>query len=114
METYPTSPVIQYVFTEKIDFKTLVSAFENGYEQRRRKWAHGKRSFSLKYNVLTYNETDTLYDFYIARNGTYDAFSFVNPNDNQTYTVRFTDDQMSFDHFSQAICSTGLNMVEVF
>ncbi len=114
METYPTSPTIQFVFTQKMGFKTLISNFENGYEQRRKKWAHGKHSFSVKYDTLTLAEVDTLYDFYVARNGSHEAFYFANPVDTVTYTVRFADDEMSLDVFTLNLSRTGLNLIEVF
>lgn len=114
METYPSGPPASYVFTGAIQFKTLISAFENGVEQRRKKWGQGKPSFSLIYDVLTSSEMDILYDFYVARSGSYEAFYFVNPVDSQTYTVRFVDDELSYDMFSVALYKTGLKLVGVF
>ncbi len=113
METFPASPPPSYVFTEKIGFKTLVSDFANGAEQRRNKWGQGKRSFTLTYDVLTAAETNTLYNFYVARKGPFEAFSFVNPMDSQTYTVRFVDDEMSYDEFDIQLRRTGVKLIQV-
>jgi hypothetical protein len=79
-ENYPSSPVPQYSFTEEIGFKTLISQFENGTEQRRNKWSRGKRQFTLVYNVLEIAEIEILWDFYVARKGSFESFYFTDLN----------------------------------
>jgi hypothetical protein len=79
MADYPTSPIPQLSFTKEIGFKTLISQFENGAEQRRRKLSQGKRLFTLVYNALTVAEAAILWNFYMARKGSYESFNFIDP-----------------------------------
>ena len=66
---------------ESIHFRTLVTPFESGKEQRRAKWSTPRRSFSLTYNGRRYDRMQELWTFYKNRQGAYDTFYFENPND---------------------------------
>ena len=56
-------------------FKTLVSNFDDvGEEKRKNKWLYPKREVTLKYDSLSKSEAETLWRFYQARSGSYDAF----------------------------------------
>jgi len=110
--TFPADPKPFYVFSEGIKFKTLISELEGAQEQRRKKWATGRRTFRLEFKVLTTAEIATLFTFYIARAGSFEAFDFVNPNDSVTYQVRFLQDEMTKERFSAALFATGLEMIE--
>ena len=62
---------------EEMQFKTLFSNFDElGTERRKRKWLYPKRLITLQYNNITKAEGRTLFAFYIARSGAYDAFTF--------------------------------------
>jgi len=58
----------------EVQFRTAISTFEQGAEQRRKLWNVPKRSYKLPFAAL--NETDfwALRDFYIARSGPTDLF----------------------------------------
>jgi len=74
--TYSTVPYGTTVI-EEMQFKTLFSNFDNlGTERRKRKWLYPKRLITLQYSNITKAEGRTLFDFYIARSGAYDAFTF--------------------------------------
>ncbi len=68
-------------------FTTLISAFEDGAEQRRRKVQNERNAFELNYGVLTKEQYKSMQDFYIARSGAFDNFLFEHladsPNVNQ-------------------------------
>lgn len=70
----PTSPLI-----EQVVFKTLRTEFENGAVQTKKKYLYPRRNFQLKFNVLTPANARTLYNFYIARGGSFDQFNFFHP-----------------------------------
>jgi len=62
---------------EEMQFKTLFSNYNDlGVERRKRKWLYPKRLITLQYSNITKGEGRTLFDFYIARSGAYDAFTF--------------------------------------
>ena len=70
-------------------FKTLVSTYDDaGEEKRRRKWLYVKRSFTLKYKGISKANGRTLYEFFCARYGRYEAFSFFYPF-SETYTGEY-------------------------
>lgn len=113
MANYPSSPVPQWIYTKGVQFKTLISPFENGAEQRRPKWGQGKVTFSLMYNAITDAEFTTLWDFYVARKGSNESFTFTDPLTSTNYTMRFSDDNMSADEFAYKVLKTGLNLIQV-
>ncbi len=77
---YPTSPVPSYSYTEEIEFRNLISQFENGAEQRRKKWSRGKHVFTLIYKALTQAELISLWDFYLTMNGSFESFWYKDLN----------------------------------
>lgn len=112
---FPTNdndPFVQVPFKESIQFNTLISLFEGSLEQRRKKWTNGRRRFSLTWEVLTQDEIDELFTFYVARAGAFEAFIFTNPNDNVDYVCRFKDDSMTKERFVATLFKTGLDLVE--
>ena len=78
MSTYPAYSEVPYaVFKDGLQFKTLISNFDDlGQEKRRRKWLYHKRSVSLAYNNISKIDATILWNFYAARSGSYDSFSF--------------------------------------
>jgi len=83
MAQYPTSPAPQIPYELTSNWKTIVSAFDSGVEQRRQKQTYPKYDVSLIYNALTVASFATLWNFYHARAGAFEAFYF--------YTLETTD-----------------------
>jgi hypothetical protein len=72
--------------TVEIEHKTLLSRFEGlGKEKRRKKWLYPRRNLTFRYRLLQKADGETLWEFYIARGGTYEAFSCFVPEPKQTY-----------------------------
>ncbi len=69
------------VYTEDIQYKTLVSQFESGKEQRRQKWALPIRIFHLRLEARTPSEMEDIWYFYKQRKGIYDSFWWENENE---------------------------------
>jgi len=62
---------------EDMQFKTLMSNFDNlGVERRKRKWLYPKRTVTLQYNNITLSDARSIFQFYIDRSGAYEAFTF--------------------------------------
>lgn len=58
-------------------------------------------------------DADSIWAFYVARKGAYEAFQWQNPIDGQTYTVRFEQDNLSRTVFWNALFEFGLSLIEV-
>ena len=85
-----------YVFEEEVNWKTQVSEFENGTEQRRRKWANSRRKFTLQYKKRSSTDLNNIKTFFNNKYGRFSSFTWTNPNDNVEYTVRFVEDSFKF------------------
>lgn len=65
---------------EGLVFRTLSSQFDDlGEEKRKKKWLYPKRFFLLKYKGISTSDAQTLWEFFISRGGSYEAFSFFYP-----------------------------------
>lgn len=99
MAVYPTSPMYSYPVTLTPVWNTLISDFEKGAEQRRKKWAYAKYNVIVQYTALSTLDAKTIYEFYMARNGSYESFYFYDP--------------YAFDHVGLYV-ATGDGVTDVF
>ena len=76
MAQYPTVPKPQMPYELTSVFKTLISGFDSGKEQRREKQTYAKYDVSLTYNALSSANLNLLWNFYMARHGDAEAFYF--------------------------------------
>jgi len=111
MSELNTTP--DYVYEEVQKYKTLVSSFENGYEQRRNKWASGLKAFILDYRFRTKTEFETIRDLFISKKGSYDTLTWTNPNDSVEYTVRFDADSISFKNKAFELYDFSFKLLQV-
>jgi len=91
MALFPAYSTVEYgnPVVEEMQFKTLFSNFDDlGEERRKRKWLYPKRLITLQYNNITKANGRTLFNFYIARSGAYDAFTFFK-YELETYTGEY-------------------------
>jgi phage-related protein len=86
-----------YVFTKTSEYKTLVSNFENGVEQRRAKWATPLKTWKLQWRNIEATDVSTIQTLFDAKLGSYSSFTWTNPVDSVDYTVRFKDDSLKID-----------------
>ncbi len=80
MAKFPEFSDVQYDFPLNIEFetRTLISTFDGlGKEKRRRKFNFARRNLTLSYTdrFLTRAQMRTLWQFYLDRGGSYEAFS---------------------------------------
>jgi uncharacterized protein (TIGR02217 family) len=108
-----TCPSPQFVFDSGIQYKTVVTPFESGKEQRRKKWTAGKRRFTLRFNALSAADVNAILTFFIARCGSYESFTFTNPVDSSSYTVRFESDTIAQQFVTSAAGGLETTLVEV-
>lgn len=91
MAQFPTNTSIGMAepLDESIAFKTIMTRFDDlGKEQRKQKWLYPRRVLTLKYNHITKANAKTIWDFYMARKGSYEDFRFFYPSSN-TYTTEY-------------------------
>lgn len=75
MATFPeTNPAPRYPLIIEPEFNTLISDFDGGGEQRRRKSLYPKYNVTVRYKGLSVAEAKILWEFYIARAGSCEAF----------------------------------------
>lgn len=87
MAKYPTVPIPQFSQSVEVQYRTIISAFDGGNEQRRAKWTAPQYDVTLAYNALPTSHADTLWNFYRARRGAYEAFNFyLGEAEGQTYS----------------------------
>jgi len=104
MATFPESPIPIYPLIVEPEWKTLISGFDGGGEQRRQKQLFPKYNVVVNYDALSETAEQILWDFYMARKGAYEAFYIydlallagIAPNHNGQY------------------CGTGDGATEIF
>lgn len=74
MATYPESPIPIYPLIVEPEWKTLVSGFDGGGEQRRQKQLFPKYNVAVQYDALIETDMQILWDFYMVRKGSFEAF----------------------------------------
>lgn len=98
---------------ETIKYKTIVSPFENGAEQRRAKWNDPLRQFRLSYISRPIADWTTIATFYNTKKGPYTAFTWTNPNDSTEYTVRFVEDSLVITRKAYAVIDFEFSLIQV-
>ena len=93
--------------------KTLITEFENGSEQRRQVWTTVRHGFRLQYNAVSLATAEAIRAFFEARKGAYESFTFVNPTNSVSYTVRFKDDTFSYSDIGGGLCKLSVDLIEV-
>ncbi|MFH2137446.1 MAG: DUF2460 domain-containing protein [Candidatus Omnitrophota bacterium] len=102
-----------FVFEETLEYKTLVSEFENGAEQRRRKWAAPLRKWRLRFNIRIKADMQAVRDFFKSKYGSFTAFTWTNPNDSAEYSVRFVEDSFKYTMKAYEIYDFEFDFLEV-
>lgn len=75
MATWPESnPAPRHSLIIEPEFNTLLSGFDGGGEQRRQKQLYPKYNVFVSYPNISIAEARTLWEFYMARKGAYEAF----------------------------------------
>ena len=78
-------------FTSERNFDTIKFESQAGYEKRRLRSRRSKRSYDLTYTNVTGIEKTAIENFYNARSGEFESFSFdlTHINESGTITTRF-------------------------
>lgn len=71
-----------------------------------------RRAFRLRYSTVDSAEASGMAAFFTDRRGGFEPFTFVNPNDQYPYAVRFAAD-LTLDFFSPGLLRTGAELTFV-
>lgn len=98
-------------FNSQRVFDSIKFTSQSGYEKRRLRSRRSKRSYDLSYTNVTGIEKNAIENFYNARSGEFEAFTFdlSHINESGTITTRF-DGPLSVNH----VASAGSNLTENF
>src|SRR3990167_2437360 len=96
--TFTVNP--DFVYEQEKKYNTLITDFESGKEQRRKKWANPKRRFLLRYRNIGQTEYNSIISFFDSQSGAFDTFSWTNPMDSVAYTVRFLEDTLKVEELA--------------
>lgn len=103
-----------YGLTRATRFRVLVKDLGNGREQRISKSTCALHEYNMKFTSrLTSEMQAALYDFYVARGGSLEAFILPDPFDGEHRTVRFKDGDLSEEFFSRLVENSSIAVVEV-
>lgn len=101
-----------YIFSEVIGVMTNILVAETGKEFRYSK-GQPRREFRLVYTNRSETVKDALLTFFGAREGNYDSFYWVNPNDSTTYEVRFKEGSLDVDYVDYDIYNINFSLMEL-
>ncbi len=102
-----------FLIDEAVEYKTLVSEFENGAEQRRRKWQNPLSKWTRRFNNRTLSEMQAVRNFFKSKFGALMSFTWTNPNDAVEYTVRFVEDSFQFSRKAYGVYDFEFEFIEV-
>jgi uncharacterized protein (TIGR02217 family) len=105
--------VPDFVLETTPSYNTLVSEFENGVEQRRAKWSQSRQSWRLQYKNRDSTDLGIVKTLFNAKLGAYGSFSWDNPEDSVTYTVRFKEDSFTSTYHSYGLWDFEFELIEV-
>lgn len=76
LTVYPSTPKPAYSYVLAHEYKTVISDFDQGLEERSQRWTFPKRTFFLIYKLQEFSTTarDSIYEFYQNRLGAYEPF----------------------------------------
>jgi hypothetical protein len=96
-------------FSTNREFDVINFESQGGYEKRRLRSRRSKRDFDLTYTNITGVEKHAIEQFYIARNGSFETFTFdlTHINENGTIQARF-DGSLQVSHVFSDSSNTSL------
>lgn len=114
MPTFPTSPGFRSVQTRVRNYN-LTSQSINGRLQVR-SLGSSRREFTIEFPPMTKAEFEPIYDFIVARGGSYETFDIAVPNPTETayetVTVRLDGDVQEFGAGVDGLYEFEIDLIE--
>jgi len=101
------------ILSEAISYSTLITSTTYGKERRRNKWASPKRAWELQFNNVSGTKASGIMDFFTGVSGIFSSFSWNNPIDSTSYTVRFKEGSLKRDYIGYDRYNMSLGLTEV-
>lgn len=90
MPTFPTLTAIpSHPLIEQQENSVIRSEFDAGYVQTRARYTRVRKTWQVSYHFVDNSDKAALDTFVSTVNGGADSFTWVNPQDSVSYTVRF-------------------------
>jgi len=83
LQVYPSIPKPFYSYIVDHQFRTSLTDFDSGTEQRNMRWRFPKRTFINVYKLMAFSaiQRDAIYEFFQNRSGSYDLFWYFDFQD---------------------------------
>lgn len=98
-------------FTEEHQYKTLVTEFESGAEQRRNKQPK-RRIFRLPFTQFE-TEANEILDFFDSQQGRLSSFTWEHPDTGEVINVRFLNDKLERARIEGVAHDFTIDLIEV-
>jgi phage-related protein len=112
--TYPSltaKPV--YPIDEQREDSSIKTSMEAGYLHTRARFTRVRKSWKFKYNLMSSTDKGTLDTFLDTVKGTVDSFTWTNPVNNTSYTVRFLTIPVFSNVYKGELFTVEINLQEV-
>lgn len=106
--TFTWAPTFSYEMEP--EFRTDVTEFQNGAEERSSLLATPIRRWRLVFRGISSTVFEAIKSFFIARKGRYGSFNWVCLQDGQTYIVRFDDDSLPFTEIDKDVFTVNCTL----
>jgi hypothetical protein len=110
--TLKTGAVAQYPATKSTQHSSFVLRFLDGSDQRYRQYSTPLKRWIIQLDLLDEGELSALDQFFIAQQGRFETFSFVDPW-TQSTSSNCSLDQDSLDYTLSGVMRGSVNLVVV-
>jgi hypothetical protein len=108
-----TGAVAQYPATNTTQFASFVVRFLDGSDQRYRHYPSALRRWTIKLDMLDETELNAIEQFFVAQEGRFGTFSFVDPWTQTTFpNCSLDQDTLDCQVQGEAQANTSLVVVE--
>lgn len=107
-----TAVYADYPYEVSVSHKNLVVESWSGKEKRSQQ-APARRRWRIGFDYLSPTDADTLWNHYLAQNGTLVTFSYFDYVSGEEFTVRYVTDAMIRETFLYEAEKSGVELVEV-
>ncbi len=113
--TFPklkSNAVAQYPFRRQVSYRTQTVQFTDGTGQRYRDAGGPRLQWSIQLEELDESELATIEQFFLANQGAYGVFTFIDPSDGQEYEhCSLTSDSQALVSLAELRGSTTLTVI---
>lgn len=105
--------VPDFVFVQSYEFDTIITDGNLGPEVRRPRRVYSVANFSLNFASITKALATSIYAFYVDRQGSYKQFTWANPVDGTSYSVRFLEDSLMREEIGEDAINMEVKLKQV-